>query len=303
MRSKLHLPLFDASSERIGAFACLSGAMLIVGSSAVAGKILVAELPVALCQELRFLLALALLWPLLRREGGLPRLRARTWMLAGLQALGGVAIFNACLLAGLKLTSATHAGILTSVTPASMAVAARLLLGERLRARAVLGVSLAVAGVLALTLGDGAFRASGGALSGDLLVLLAVAGETFFLLLRKAVREPVSPLAFSVIMNLYGVALFLLPALDDVPGFDFASVTWRGWLAVVWSGAALSVAAYLLWFRGVVRVPGGVAGVFTGLMPLSAVCLSWLLLGESVSLPQLAGGGLVLAAIWCIGRS
>ncbi|MGE4292114.1 MAG: DMT family transporter [Desulfovibrio sp.] len=292
----------------LGAYLSLAGAMLIVGSSAVVGKVLVAEMPVALSQELRFVLALPLLLALLwRREGGLPRLRPRTWAVAGLQALGGVVIFNACLLCGLKLTSAAHAGILTSVTPASMAVAAWLLFGERLRGRAGLGVFLAVAGVLALTVGDAALHGFAGALSGrmllgDLLVLGAVAGETLFLLLRKAVREPVSPLAFSTVMNIYGVLLFLPLAASEALRFDFASVSTRGWLAVGWSSAALSVAAYLLWFRGVVRVSGGVAGVFTGLMPLTAVSLSFLLLGESITWAQLAGCGLVLAAIGCICR-
>jgi drug/metabolite transporter (DMT)-like permease len=296
------------SEGLLGAYLSLAGAMLIVGTSAVVGKVLVAEMPVALSQELRFALALPFLaWLVRRREGGLPRLCGRTWLVAGLQALGGVVVFNACLLSGLKLTSAAHAGILTSVTPASMAVAAWLLFGERIRGRAVFGVLLAVAGVLALTLGEGALHGFRDPLSyrlllGDLLVLGAVAGETLFLLLRKSVREPVSPLAFSVVMNLYGVLFFLPLAAGQAASFDFGAVSLSGWLAVGWSSAALSVAAYLLWFRGVVRVSGGVAGVFTGLMPLTAVALSALLLGEQITLTQLAGCGLVLAAIWCICR-
>lgn len=291
----------------LGAYLSLAGAMVIVGSSAVVGKVLVAEMPVALSQELRFLFALPLLWPLLRRqEGGLPRLRIRTWTVAGIQALGGVVIFNACLLYGLKLTSAVHAGILTSITPATMAVAAWVLFKDRIGGRAGVGVALTVFGVMVLTLGDGLSGAGSmsnvNMLAGDLLVLGAVAGETVFLLLRKAVREPVSPLAFSMVMNIFGVALFLIPAALEATTFNFASITWRGWLAVGYSSAALSVLAYLLWFRGVVLVSGGVAGVFTGVMPLSAVTLSYLLLGESFSWSHLVGGGLVIAAIWCICR-
>jgi drug/metabolite transporter (DMT)-like permease len=283
--------------------------MVLVGSSVVAGKILTTELPVFLASALRFALALAVLLPLLRlREGGLPRLSRRSWGLLALQALFGSFLFTVFLLYGLRLTSPGAAGVITSATPACMAVFSRLLLRERLGARRTLGIACAVAGLLAVngpglsgnaggTGGASELFAPGGALPGNLLVFGAVVAEALFLLIRKGVREPLSPLAAATAVSLFGLAWFALPAAWEAARLDWAGVSAAGWWAVVYYGLIVTVAAYLLWFAGIVRVDGAVAGAFTALMPVSAVGLSWLVLGLAPGASVLWGCAGILASI------
>lgn len=64
-------------SERIVAYLKVIAAMTIVGSSVVAGKILIQTMPIFLASELRFLVASLILVPLLIYKEGIPSLSKR----------------------------------------------------------------------------------------------------------------------------------------------------------------------------------------------------------------------------------
>ena len=283
------------------AYLDLTAAMVIVGSSAVAGKLVIAELPVFLAMGIRFLIAALAAMALLKwREGALlPRLSPRSWLVFLAQACCGVLVFNALLLLGLRHTTAAHAGLITSTTPACMGLMAWAFLKERPTVRTLLGIAAAVAGVGILNLaGTGDAGPDGSdALLGNLFVLGAVVGESAFLLLRKGVRQAVSPLGAATAVSLAGLVLFLPGALVQAVGFDFGSVTGPVWGVLAYYGLCVSVLAYLFWFRGIVEVSGQAAGVFTGIMPVSALVLSALVLGEPLGWEHFAGLGLVLVAI------
>ncbi len=282
----------------------LAAAMVIVGSSVVAGKLALAEMPLYCSQALRFLLACLVLVPLLvAREGGLPRLSPRDWAVTACLALTGSLLFNVFLLNGLRLTSAAAAGIITSTTPAWMALIAVCFLGERLARRSWAGVGLAVAGVAALNLaqaGGGLPGEAAQSLLGNLFALGAVMAESLFLLLRRALPRGLSPLCVSTLVSLGALALFLPPAAAELAAGPPPVISLTGWLVVAYYGLVITVLAYIFWFRGVTRVSPSTAAVMTGIMPVAAACLSWTVLGEPVRGGQAVGCLLVLGGILCL---
>lgn len=285
------------------AWADLTLAMVIVGSSVVAGKYMIVELPIFLASALRFAFAAALIVPLQYIMEGWPRVSRRSLCIMAAQAACGGFLFNVLLLSGLRTTTAAAAGIITSTTPAAMGLMGLVLMGERPTRRGLAGIVLAVGGVLAVNLhgiGDGL---GGSTLAGNMLVLGAVLAEAAFLLLRKTVPEPLSPLAVSTLMTVFGLVFFTPAALYQAQGFDFGAVGAGSWLTVAYYGVVVTVAAYLFWFSGVTQVSAQTAGVFTAVMPVSAVVLSALVLGEAITAGHLAGAGLVLGGIWCISRT
>lgn len=278
----------------------LMTAMIIVGSSVVAGKIMIDGLPVCFSSLLRFALASAVLVPLVRiTDGALPRLSHKSLLMLALQSLCGSVLFTVCLLYGLKLTSPAVAGIITSTTPACMALLVWLILREAPSTKAMAGIALSVAGVAAINL-QGATLS--GSFSGNLLVLAAVMFESLFLLMRKTVREPLSPLGASLMVSLFGTLWFLIPGLVEAHALNLYAVPASAWLSVLYYALAITVAAYYFWFAGITRVPAATAGVFTAVMPVSAVALSAIILSEPVSIPQLIGCTCVIAGILFIAR-
>jgi drug/metabolite transporter (DMT)-like permease len=277
------------------AYASLTAAMAIVGSSVAVGKAVALSLPLYLALGLRFALACCLALPLLRiREGSLPRLRLRHWVLLFVQTGCGVFLFNTALLHGLRLTDAASAGILTGTTPAWMGLAALLFFHERPGLRGLCGLALACAGALCVSALAGPGQ---GSLAGNALVLLAVLGEAAFLLLRKALPPGLTALAASTAVSCLGLLQFLPLALWQGAQFDLAALTWGQWLLLAYYGGGVTVLAYVLWFYGVARVPAATAGAFSGLLPVSALFFSWAFLDEPLSLRHLLGCGCVLAAI------
>lgn len=278
-------------------YLCLSGAMTLVGSSVVAGKIVALQMPIFLSSAIRFVLAVAVLWPLLRRSGGLPRMSRRDWGLLFLLALTGQFLFTICLLYGLKYTSALEAGIITSTSPAVIGLLAWLLVRERLSPAGLLALGLTVIGLMAVNLGRVDGTTGQARLWGNLLVFGAVVGESMFSIIRKFVAAPISPLGVATVISLMGLAMFLPPGLIEAFNWDWSRLTLAGALATVYFGLFVTALAYLLWFSGLAGVSSATAGTFTAVMPLSAVILSCLVLGEKLTGRHLLGGLAVVAGL------
>lgn len=302
-----------------GAWICLTLAMSIAGSAVVAGKLLVGSMPVFLAAGLGLgaglLVMLPQLW--LRREKG--ALDGRTHATLALQALCGIALYRICTFEGLRFTSAASAGLMSSAAPAVIGLLAWGMLRERPPLRRIAGIACVSLGLLAINLtpflaahgaaGADAAQASGGeawrTLLGNGLVLAAVLCEAAFSVLSKARCCPMSPLRRTTIVSFYAFIMLLPMALFEARNFDFTSLSASAIWGLAYYGAAVSYLSYVLWFRGIAQVQASAAAAFTGLVPLSGVALSWLLLGEQILWTHLAGLACVTAGIWlsCAART
>jgi drug/metabolite transporter (DMT)-like permease len=279
--------------------------MAIVGSSVVVGKLTLERFPVFLLSALRFGVAALILVPLVvATPRGMSRLTRRDAGVLLLQTATGIFGFNALLLYGLTLTSAAESGIVTSTTPAVAAALAVLLLGERLTRGGAAALGLAMLGLVVMNvLGAGVTAQRGpNPLLGDLLVFGAVVCEGLFVVCSRVLAQRLPPLVVATGMTLLGLAMFAPFALAQGWRFDFAAVTVGDWVAVGYYGVAVTVVAFLLWTHGVAQLPASTAAVFTGVLPVSAVTLSWLVLGEPILLAHLIGGACVLGAIGLAAR-
>ncbi len=286
--------------RRVQACVELTTAMAIVGSSVVVGKLVTAAFPVFLGAGLRFATAALVLMPLLIwREKGLPSIARRDWVFLFLQTLTGVFLFSVFLLYGLKLTTAAESGIVSSATPAVLGIISFLFLRERLTWSKTAGVLLTFCGIVAINLIGATANTDRGAnpLLGNLLVFGAVVGEALFTIFRKAVSDRVDPMAGAALMSLIGLGMFLPFGLYEAQTFDLTRVALSDWLLILYYGVVVTVLAFILWFRGVSRVPASTAAVFTGVWPVSAVLLSYVVLREPFAVTHLLGMACVLLGI------
>ena len=127
----------------------LIAAMLLVGSNVGVGKSIVAFIPVSLFALLRFVIAMAVLWPLLR-PAKIRRVKRGEWVNLFLQALFGTFMFTLLMLNGVQRTSAVAAGVITSTIPAVVALFSWFFLKERPNGRALVSIALAIIGVVVI---------------------------------------------------------------------------------------------------------------------------------------------------------
>jgi drug/metabolite transporter (DMT)-like permease len=220
---------------------------------------------------------------------------ATQWRDLTLMALLGMVGFTILMLEGLKRTAAADAGIITATLPAVAAVLGALFTGEKPSRLQALAIVLAIVGV-GLVQVSGA--ASGTAtLAGNLLVGGAVLGEASFVLLGKRLAPPYRPLRLALGANLVGLALSIPLALPQLPAFDPAAIAAATWALGLWYALTASVVCLWLWYRGLPHVETWLAGLATAAVPVAALAVSALWLGETVGWPRLAGAALVIAAI------
>jgi drug/metabolite transporter (DMT)-like permease len=277
--------------------------MVLVGSSVAVGRSMTAALPLSFASLARFVLASLVLVPLvILVEGRFPRVSRRTFYALLAQAACGSFAFTACLLSGLRLTGAASAGVMAAATPAAVALLGLVFFKERPGRLGLAGIGCVTAGVAALGF-EGGEAAGPSPLAGNLLVLCAVCFEAVFLLLRRTVREPLSPLAAAMWVSLLGGAFFLVPGIVEAMELDYARISLKAAGEVAYYGLGVTAAAYMFWFYGVVRVDAATAGVATGIMPVAALaCAAWWC-GESVGWRELSGCAGVLAGILCLARA
>jgi drug/metabolite transporter (DMT)-like permease len=301
---------------RLGHLDLRSGAQLAVGmacfGSAIPVSAIVGEgLPLWLGAELRLLAAALLVVPVHRvfhrDEPGVMRL-VRTASPSDRLLLGGLAVvgtfgFTALMFLGMRYSPGAVAAVVMATTPAVTAVGAFLFLRERLGRYHVLAVALAVAGVIVVNLGSHAAHGSGTNLVlGSLLVFGAVCCEASYSLMGKRLTAQLSPLAITAAATTMAAIVTMPFALWDLPHVDWSDTTPGHWVAVLWWGIGTMAVGSWLWFRGMARVAGSTAAAFMGVMPVSALVLSYLLLDEDPQWIHAAGLGLVLAGILLSSR-
>ncbi len=280
----------------------LIAAMLLVGSNVGMGKSIVAFVPVVLFALLRFVIAMAVLWPLLR-PAKLRRVKRGEWLNLFLQALFGTFGFTLLMLNGVQRTSAVAAGVITSTIPAVIALFSWLLLRERPNGRTLVSIALAIAGIAVINLARAQPGPAGaGSVAGNLMVLGAVGCESLYVILSRRLTQTLAPIDICAYTHLFGFLLMLPLGADALLHFDYARVPPGIWALVLWYGLSASIFSFWLWMKGIRHVPGSVAGVFSAVLPVAAALYGIAFLGER---PTLAHGvalacviaGIVLASL------
>ncbi len=213
------------------------------------------------------------------------------------QALFGIVLFRAFTLYGLHFTSALSAGVITSAAPAIMAVLAAATLGERLGRGPALGIALTVAGLLLINLWGHAQARGSGYLAGNLLVLAATVCEALLTIFRKSSGGRIGSVTNTTVLVTMSAVMLLPFALLDLRGFPLRRIDATGWLSLIYYGAVATVIAYILWGHGALRIPANRTGIATAALPVSALVLSALVLGEPLLPVHLAGCAAVVAGI------
>jgi drug/metabolite transporter (DMT)-like permease len=298
----------------------LAAGMILFGSATPVSKLVTEAMPVFVGSALRVAVGALVLAPLLlRHRGEIARLSRGDWLLTVLIAVFGMFGFTVFMLLGMSLVTGVVGAIVMSTTPAVTAAAAILLVGERANGRKLAAIALAVGGVLLLYVSGGAGGGSGGGsggasggggpllqflqglgsgvVVGGLLVFAAVCCEVAYTLLGQRVSRDANPLVVAFLAAALAIPLFLPLAAWEWSRFEPAAVDAGGWAAVIWYGAGTLALGTWCWYSGIAKTEGSIAAAFMGLMPVSALVLSYLLLGERFQWIHLAGFGVVFAGV------
>ena len=269
-------------------------AMACVGSSVAVSQTIV-DAPLFTLQAVRYAVAAALLLALARlTRRPLPRPRGTDWLWLVGVAGSGLVLFNVAVVRGVEHAEPAVIGVAVASVPLALAVAGPLLAGARPAPLMLVAAGVVSAGAVLV---EGGGRTDAAGLGWALLVLLTEVG---FTLLAVPVLGRLGPWAVSLhTVWIAAVGLLVLGGVVEGP-LAVAGLAADDLLAAMHLAVVVTALAFVLWYSAVRRLGAGRAGLFTGVVPVTAA-VGGVLLGGPLPAPTVWLGTAVVAAGLAVG--
>jgi drug/metabolite transporter (DMT)-like permease len=277
-------------------------AVVIWGGSFIATKIGLREISVWTLIWLRFALGSLILGAVLVQRGEMRVPGGRDLLRYAFLGLMGFALHQWLQVTGMLTAAASTTAWIVSTAPVFIALLGVLFLKERLSALAAGGIGLATLGVLlVVSKGDlgSVLRGTFGTY-GDFLILLSAPNWAIYSVYSRDVLRERSATLVTFWVLLMGWLFVFPPFLLGQGWLELGAVSAQGWLAVLFLGVLCTAAAHLFWNDGLQALGASRSGAFLYLEPLVSLLAAAVLLGETITVFSLLGGGLILLGVWLV---
>lgn len=270
----------DPRHTRGVAALCLAG--FLFGSTFLVVQDAIGRADVAPFLAVRFIIGAAVLWPIARRRPSSPG-EIRHGVIAGLCLLGGFVAQTV----GLRSTTAASSAFITYLLVVIVPILGALRTRSWPRVNVIIGVVLAVAGLLLLSGGLAGFG------PGELLTLVGAFGFALHIVVLGAVSGRHDPVRLTMWQVLTVGVLCLGPGAVSGGGYSFDGGVW---LAAAFCGVGATAVAFwcMSWAQRV--VPESQAAIILLLEPVSAGILGEVV-GDHLGIRGVFGAALILAAV------
>jgi drug/metabolite transporter (DMT)-like permease len=284
----------------------------------IAAKIGLLYLPPLAMASFRVVLAGAVMAPLYLFGSRLPafteaadlrrgRFTARDLWTFSYLGFFGVTVNQMCFTIGLYFTHVSHAAVIVGLGPMYILILAVFFRLERATAHKVVGMLIALAGVVVLASENG-ISAHSASIEGDAITMAGSIGFAIYAVLGKRVAGNYDSLTMTAFNHFAGGLIVLPLAIREARALYIAHhwlLPWQAWAALLYMAIFGSALAYVFYFWLLRYLEASQLSAFTYLLPVLATILGILWLGEKGSWSQVLGGVLALGGVYWIesGRS
>lgn len=223
--------------------------------------------------------------------------RSRDILALAFLGFTGFTVYNIMLNAGEMTVSAGTASFIISAEIGIISLLACLFYGEQLQIKGWLGVFLCIVGVGIIAFSkDGTLQFS----TGTLLVFIATLSISIYSVMQKPLLSRYSAIEFTTYAVLAGTFFLFFFAPKAIFSVPSASIDAN--LAVIYMGIFPGAVAYLAWSYVLSQIPASVAGSYLSIIPLVALFISWLWLGEVPTIIAGGGGAVIFVGVLLVNQ-
>jgi drug/metabolite transporter (DMT)-like permease len=272
---------------------------LVWGSTFLAIRVGVREVPPFLLAGMRFFAAGLVLYAWMRMQGT-PAPTRREWLAASFLAVLIFVIDYGLLFWAEKRVPSGIAAVMLATIPVFIAISEILLLRtQRLTPRLAIALLVGVGGVAVLVSHSSSLGAGSIDSAGAIALLVAATSWSLASVLTRKLTLPESKVMSSGAQMLAGGILLTLTAvaLGEFKGFDARAVSTGAWLALAYLIVAGSIIGFTAYVWLIHHESPTKVGTYAYVNPVVAVLLGYFLGGESLGARTIVGTLLVLVSV------
>lgn len=269
------------------------------GGTFIAGRIVSKDMEPFSAAFFRFLIAnVFMVLLLLKKEPHLPRIGFFQILLTICLGATGIFLYNVFFFEGLKTIEASRASLIIALNPVLISAGAAVFYRDKWGAAQVVGMILSLAGAATvITRGEFSSVWQGGVGQGEFFMLGCVLSWVSFSLLGKKSLTALSPLASICYASIAGNVLLLIPAISEGLWASIPAVKAVDWMALFYLGFFGTVLGFVWYYDGIGKIGPARAGLYINLVPVTAVIMGWMFLGERIGAAVAIGALLVVSGI------
>lgn len=225
-----------------------------------------------------------------------PALRKFEWRDAGsIFVLGvcGHVVFQIGFVHGTNASSATSSALILGLTPVAIAVLAWVTRVEAFCQHTAVGLVLTMAGIAFVSGAEPNLSAH----LGNAALFFAMLGWSVYTVRGASLVRKYGALRVTAWSSAVASVLLLLPSPFLLTLADFRQVPAEWWYAALGSGIAAISLGNMLWVYATGRVGPTLTGIYSNVLPIPSVLISWLWLGEPLQAAKIAGAILIVTGI------
>ena len=201
---------------------------------------------------------------------------------------------------GMRFTTASNTAWIVATSPVFVVILSRLFFKERFSFLKIVGITLAILGVVFLVSRGELKNTSFIQNPGDWLVLASSLTWAIYSIASKKLLHTYS----ATLITFYSLALICVLTLPlSLNHKSFVSVlelSPMGWSAIFYLGVFCSGIAYLFWSKALKGGNAGEVSTYLYLEPLVATLGAYLILKEAITIWTLLGGALIILGIYVV---
>ena len=197
----------------------------------------------------------------------------------------------------LQYTTASQAGMITSMMPLMTAIGAGIVLKEAIGKRLLVGSAIAFFGAIWLSLSAQSSENALNPLLGNTLEFLAMVCGAWYAIAIRYLSQKFSALFLTAVQGFVGAIFFFPLAIWEYNTLEMhPTMETVGW--ILYLGVVVTIGGYGMFNLALSRIEASKASVFVNLIPVFTVFLAYLFLGEVLTPTEMMASGIILCGVF-----